>query len=487
MARFESLLNEVEERFQLGEKTDALLAVLLDFIRQNGLTNFLGKFSRVGLGDVAESWVSRGANTPLSHQQIEDALGEETLNKLANQVGLPANAATSALAFMVPAAVDELTPDGILTNTPVYFSDADDATRAAHAASDRVAAVPAATLTADSGGNSALRWLLPLLVVGLLIAVAVWLMIRPNRNLQMASPNTNANRTVNTVPTNANTVAKKNDSRVSLRAENGKYLVSGVVSSEAERNQISEAVRRQFGEANVDVSGLRVDASARTVNWLARFEQLLPDLKGWASGELTFEGENSLRAAGSIPQTVIDRIKVLFTGWTLPAIFLGTGAEAQAAANQQAAQALETASTPQQVVDALNLSIINFATGKSDVPADAQTILQKAAAVLKNAPAETKIEIGGHTDNQGDKAKNQKLSDDRANAVRSELIKLGVRTEMLTAKGYGQEKPKADNSTEQGRFQNRRIEYALISGTSEKTAVNSNTAVTNTNSANAGR
>jgi OmpA-OmpF porin, OOP family len=89
------------------------------------------------------------------------------------------------------------------------------------------------------------------------------------------------------------------------------------------------------------------------------------------------------------------------------------------------------------------------------------TVVQKDADAIKAMPAGTKIEIGGHTDNTGDPNFNTTLSDDRANAVKDELVNLGVDAAMLTAKGYGSEKPIADNNTEEGRLKNRRIEFVV--------------------------
>jgi K(+)-stimulated pyrophosphate-energized sodium pump len=68
-----------------------------------------------------------------------------------------------------------------------------------------------------------------------------------------------------------------------------------------------------------------------------------------------------------------------------------------------------------------------------------------------------KIRIGGYTDNSGDPAANQKLSEDRAGSVVTALAGLGVDPSRMDAKGYGQDHPIADNSTEEGRQKNRRV------------------------------
>jgi len=72
------------------------------------------------------------------------------------------------------------------------------------------------------------------------------------------------------------------------------------------------------------------------------------------------------------------------------------------------------------------------------------------------------IEIAGHTDNTGTQEINKKLSQDRADAVRDYLIKNGITADRVTAKGYGDTEPVADNSTEEGRQKNRRTEVRII-------------------------
>lgn len=100
---------------------------------------------------------------------------------------------------------------------------------------------------------------------------------------------------------------------------------------------------------------------------------------------------------------------------------------------------------------------VNFDTNKSTIKADSAKTLDDAAAVLKAAPA-LAILVGGHTDNVGTPDANQKLSEDRARAVMAALVQRGIPAERLTAKGFGQTEPIADNRTEEGRAKNRRVE-----------------------------
>ena len=100
---------------------------------------------------------------------------------------------------------------------------------------------------------------------------------------------------------------------------------------------------------------------------------------------------------------------------------------------------------------------INFDTGKSTIKPDSAQTLDDAAAALKAVPA-MKVEVGGHTDNVGTPEANLKLSQERAQAVMAALVQRGIKADRLTAKGYGQTSPVADNRTEEGRGKNRRVE-----------------------------
>jgi len=108
------------------------------------------------------------------------------------------------------------------------------------------------------------------------------------------------------------------------------------------------------------------------------------------------------------------------------------------------------------------LKNIFFETNKADLKPASKTELNKLVDLLtKNITL--KIEIGGHTDNVGADADNLKLSDARAKAVMAYLIANGISADRLTAKGYGETLPIADNATPEGRAQNRRTEFKVTS------------------------
>jgi outer membrane protein OmpA-like peptidoglycan-associated protein len=100
---------------------------------------------------------------------------------------------------------------------------------------------------------------------------------------------------------------------------------------------------------------------------------------------------------------------------------------------------------------------LNFETGKSDIKPESQPILDQIVEMLKQNP-DLKISIEGHTDNVGSDKSNKALSENRAKSVMNALVSAGIEKSRLSSKGWGATKPIADNSTEDGRFKNRRVE-----------------------------
>ncbi len=103
---------------------------------------------------------------------------------------------------------------------------------------------------------------------------------------------------------------------------------------------------------------------------------------------------------------------------------------------------------------------ITFLTGKTELTATSKTTLDAVAAILRRNP-DVKAEVRGHTDNEGDATKNLQLSQQRAQAVVAYLVSKGIPAARLTARGLGEAVPIADNSTPEGRAQNRRVEFQL--------------------------
>lgn len=90
-------------------------------------------------------------------------------------------------------------------------------------------------------------------------------------------------------------------------------------------------------------------------------------------------------------------------------------------------------------------------------------VLQAVANALVTQPGITKLAVEGHTDDRGDAAHNINLSDRRASSVQRWLVEHGIEAARLSAKGYGPQRPIADNGTLYGRAKNRRVEFQIWS------------------------
>ncbi|APR83959.1 outer membrane protein OmpA [Minicystis rosea] len=105
---------------------------------------------------------------------------------------------------------------------------------------------------------------------------------------------------------------------------------------------------------------------------------------------------------------------------------------------------------------------VEFDTGKATIQVSSDHLLEEVAGIFKEHPEIAKVEVQGHTDNVGGAAANKRLSQSRADAVKTALVKRGVEAKRLVAKGYGEEQPLADNASEDGRAQNRRVQFVIV-------------------------
>jgi len=113
--------------------------------------------------------------------------------------------------------------------------------------------------------------------------------------------------------------------------------------------------------------------------------------------------------------------------------------------------------------DKVTLRGVNFEFNKSTLTPNAKTLLDDVAAELNKYP-DIEVELSGHTDSLGRDSYNQQLSESRAKSVRDYLMSAGVDSSRMSVVGYGEERPVADNETEDGRALNRRTELEITAG-----------------------
>jgi OOP family OmpA-OmpF porin len=149
--------------------------------------------------------------------------------------------------------------------------------------------------------------------------------------------------------------------------------------------------------------------------------------------------------------------------WVQLTSFAGTDNAVEAyALNVLEVEAMKQEVAASQMFEAISKAgfialYINFETGKSTILPESQEIVTQIADMLRENPS-LQVSVEGHTDNIGTAKANQLLSQARAAAVMNAVIAKGIARTRLSAKGWGQTKPVADNATADGRGKNRRVE-----------------------------
>jgi outer membrane protein OmpA-like peptidoglycan-associated protein/uncharacterized protein YidB (DUF937 family) len=457
MALFEGLIKEVANKYGLGPQADSLVREVVNLITAgpSGLAGFLDKLKTSGLASEVASWI-KGSGEPqlLAPHALESVLGLPVIQGIAGRVGLSAAAASAALGYAIPRVVRLLTPGGVVPQR--LSADVQNFLQRPELAADRPSeqVAPLRITVIPDSRKHLFRWGVPIALLLGLAALVWWL-------VPMHVP---APTSIPPAPATSAVIQP----RLWLSDDNGVASYSGLVRDEATRTSIIDALSSVFGAGNIKGS-IQIDPSVEPATWLANLRAALAHLKG-SSAQVLFNG-NSVSVGGvasdSDRDQLISKLQAeLGGGMTFGALAdrvqdLVSGATREAS---DALAALKPGYRATDVVDALNLSIINFATGSAEIPADSNPLLQDAAAKIQQLPGGTVIEVAGYTDNVGDPQSNVTLSQQRADAVRNALIQAGVNSSLLVSKGYGESNPVSTNSTPEGRFRNRRIEYRVKNG-----------------------
>ncbi len=243
----------------------------------------------------------------------------------------------------------------------------------------------------------------------------------------------------------------------------GKVTLNGTLPDEATRTAIVTRARELYGDGNF-TDNLTVSGGVAKPAWLASLPGLLALLRlkdrpsGSAeiaavdgSGAITLSGQT---ASQEIRNNIVSEVtKAAPGGWQVKdAMFVSSGPALAGAA-------LEAQT---DVNKELVGKIIEFDTGQATIRqgASGTAILEKVAEIFSRYP-DLAFEVAGYTDNRGNPAGNLKLSQARAAAVKAWLASKGIAAGRMTAAGYGDQQPVADNTTPEGQQRNRRIEFHL--------------------------
>jgi len=196
---------------------------------------------------------------------------------------------------------------------------------------------------------------------------------------------------------------------------------------------------------------------------LNSMDNILDNTKDWVevSGEFIAKGgEKFLTIGNFLSFNKSSVVAMPGTNLPLPGAYYYIDDVSVVCLDTEEAIVSQTSQSP-KVGEVITLKNLYFATDKSQVLQQSHNELFKLKEMLEQHPS-MKIELRGHTDNQGTVEHNQKLSEARARAVARYLIDKGIDKSRLTWVGFGKSLPVADNSTEEGRRQNRRVEYRII-------------------------
>ncbi|MHA3048805.1 OmpA family protein [Acinetobacter sp. ANC 4639] len=225
-------------------------------------------------------------------------------------------------------------------------------------------------------------------------------------------------------------------------------VVEGVVPNQATKQAILSKMRSVYGQDQV-VDKIQVRAVSAPSDWSNTVTQAIsPDLKKVSQGKLMVQG-TQVQLSGKISnpnelQPLVQQYQSL-----LPSPYRFT-------------QQLQINQVEQRIVDdTLKNRIIEFESGSSVLTESGKAILNEMATALHKV-GNKKVKIIGHTDSSGDTSKNLKLSQERAEAVKTYLISKHIAATNLSSAGLGSSKPVADNATPEGRRKNRRIEFEVL-------------------------
>ena len=336
-----------------------------------------------------------------------------------------------------------------------------------HAAKETKDAVGGALHETAKQGGGFLKSLLP--IIGLVILGALlFLMLRSCQTTKQPVAAPVAKPVESTAPVAA--AANLKPATLSIATDdkgNALYSCRSQAGSEGVFASIRTALAGVFGTAEkCDFEATKGFAEDLPV--LDHLPKLAALLKGVPHASISIDGK-TVRFNGT-DEAVVSKLVNDAKG-ILPSDFV-VEAEPKLNTTEAVANSIDTAKEAMQnldaqdasaseVVQALNMQIINFATSSNAIPDANKEVLNLAAEKLASLP-DAHLKITGHTDSQGNHAFNKKLSERRAAAVRDYLVSKGIASERIEIFGASSDEPVASNATEQGRFQNRRIEFTLI-------------------------
>ncbi len=236
-------------------------------------------------------------------------------------------------------------------------------------------------------------------------------------------------------------------------------ILQGSVTGAAERRRLVDAAAAVFGTVTDEIEVVEAEPTDDTDRAIGDLLTLLPAMRG-ALAEADFG-----LAGGDLELT---GVAAGLEEWlALEATLTALGREVAYDVDDGPARAVAAAAVETGIAEVLASRTITFETNSSTITPNGLAVVEEIFGLLERAMAaqsDLQVSISGHTDSTGDATYNQQLSERRAEAVLDRLVESGIPAANLTASGFGETQPAADNGTSEGRATNRRIEFAIQEG-----------------------
>lgn len=429
-----------------------------------------------------------------------DGAHRDTISQeLASTHNVDATAARGLIAMAAPLAYHEIKNLAGTTPVPQFLHD-NQATYQSHVPVWAATVLPAGVIASDHDGTRIsdttsmaplqhteepkggfMKALLP--IIGLIILAALaWALLRGCQN----NPEPVGTPVVTEQQENdgtSQTAVASSVEPASLRVTTGDdantlYACRLNVGDESLRTTVMNEVNSAFGNDAAKCKADVDDNFAMDMPAASQLSSILPIIKGVPNASMTIKGDeiivnapdaNALTKLVSDLQAAAPSMKVVAEG----PLNEQNEIDKSLTAAEAAMSNLGDSPSPRDVARALSLQVVHFAVDEAVIPDVNKRLLDRAVDIMKQVP-DMKLMITGHTDKTADAAYNMKLSQERAQSMKDYMVSQGADPAKLMTQGMGETDPIADNSTEQGRFRNRRIEFTVY----DETAVNNQGATT---------
>lgn len=266
---------------------------------------------------------------------------------------------------------------------------------------------------------------------------------------------TTTTATSTTTASTSTTRTPRDSSILTVTLSVGKLTLSGEVPDEDAREALLAAARSTFGEENVTDSlqvGRNAGPADLTAEGLETLAGIVAELPAWFdAAELRLRGTDLNVTGDALSAEALE----------LATSFLGSTAGLTVTLELEISP---VAQTRDQLKALLETEVITFATGSAEITDEGIVVLERVIEILAPifaARPGVEVRVDGHTDDEGPEDFNLDLSLRRARAVLDYMVAAGLPDANLSAEGFGESRPIADNGTAEGRAKNRRIEFTL--------------------------